>query len=159
MILSTRTLEVSHLIVTWALTGLIWTIQLVHYPSFSFIDVTSFHDFQMFHMQSISLVVIPLMVSELTLAIVAAHRSAYRGLQAWCLGIVLAIWMSTFFWQMPLHNQLLLGKNQSIIDELVAGNALRTGLWSLKAVLLSSLALRDPASMPTTAYVRKGTTR
>ena len=54
-----------HLIFTSIMTGVIWVIQIVHYPSFHFIEKESYTAFQKFHMNSISLIVVPVMILEL----------------------------------------------------------------------------------------------
>ena len=54
-----------HLIATSVMVGVIWVIQLVHYPSFHFIELKQYTTFQRFHMSRISYVVIPAMLTEL----------------------------------------------------------------------------------------------
>ena len=54
-----------HLICSAIMVGVIWVIQLVHYPAFHFIDKDMYASFQKFHMNSISLIVVPVMVLEL----------------------------------------------------------------------------------------------
>ena len=60
-------LLIAHFAVSWALFGLIWTVQLVHYPAFRYIQEGQFTAFQHFHMQGITLIVLPLMLAELAL--------------------------------------------------------------------------------------------
>lgn len=50
---------------TWALIGLIWTIQLVHYPLFSVVGDESFTEYAKGHASRITLIVAPLMLLEL----------------------------------------------------------------------------------------------
>ena len=47
-----------------ALTGLIWTVQLVHYPAFRYIAEKRFTEFGAIHQRRIRLVVGPLMRIE-----------------------------------------------------------------------------------------------
>ena len=54
-----------HLIFTSIMTGVIWVIQIVHYPSFHFIEKEFYTAFQKFHMNKISIIVIPIMLAEL----------------------------------------------------------------------------------------------
>ena len=49
---------------TFVMVGIIWIVQLVHYPSFAFVDVTRYIEFQTFHERNISFIVVPLMVVE-----------------------------------------------------------------------------------------------
>ena len=58
-----------NVISAFLLTGVIWTIQLVHYPSFHFIDKLSFTNFHNFHERRISIIVMPLMLIELITSI------------------------------------------------------------------------------------------
>lgn len=125
---------------SWALFGLIWVIQLNHYPSFSYIDESEFLNFHHHHTSSITLIVMPLMLLELGLSLYLAYE--YRGFWIASAAMVLLIWASTFFIQVPLHNQLDSGKDIAIIQQLVTTNWIRTALWTLKALLLSWLFLR-----------------
>ena len=54
-----------HLVSTAIMVGAIWVIQLVHYPSFYYIDKNNYMKFQNFHMNRISYIVIPAMTVEL----------------------------------------------------------------------------------------------
>ncbi len=114
----------------FALTGLIWLIQLVHYPSFEFVD-GSFLEFHRFHSQRISWIVIPLMLAELGSAVVLAAHHPQR--YCWNLLGVILIWLSTFFWSVPLHNQLSQQKDLLLLSQLVWSNWPRTFLWSLRS--------------------------
>ncbi len=125
-----------HLLVTCALLGLIWTIQLVHYPSFRFVDEHSFIKFEQFHRKSISIVVMPLMLAELSLVTVLLFSSGFEGRFLSYFVIVVLIWLSTFFLSVPCHERLSRGKDIATIDRLVLTNWPRTLLWSFKVVLL-----------------------
>jgi hypothetical protein len=67
----------TQLAVSWALLSLIWIVQLVHYPSFQFIDANRFISFQHFHMQSITYVVAPLMFLELGVTIWLCYQHQF----------------------------------------------------------------------------------
>ena len=54
-----------HLISTFFMVGVIWVVQIVHYPSFYFIDKQKYQVFQEFHMHKISMIVVPMMVLEI----------------------------------------------------------------------------------------------
>ena len=47
------------------MVGVIWVIQLVHYPSFHFINKKDYEQFQDFHMKRITYIVMPTMLIEL----------------------------------------------------------------------------------------------
>ena len=129
-------LEQIHLLVTYALLGLIWTIQLVHYPSFRFVEENSFTSFEQFHTKSIAIIVMPLMLVELTLVTILPFIFGFEDRYLISFLIVVLIWMSTFFLSVPCHERLSRGKDLVTIERLVLTNWPRTVLWSLKAVLL-----------------------
>lgn len=130
-------LSTINLCISWALFGLIWVIQLVHYPTFEFVDSTNFLAFHQHHTKTITLIVMPLMLGELGLSIyfVKQQSSIYLG----PLILVGLIWLSTFFIQVPIHHTLGAGKDSFLIQKLVNTNWIRTILWTIKAVWVSYL--------------------
>ena len=126
-----------NLLVTWALFGLIWVVQLVHYPTFEFVDNQNFLAFHQHHTSSITFIVMPLMLIELGLGIYLATQQPpiYLGPMI----LIGLIWLSTFFIQVPIHNALGGGKDSSLIQKLVNTNWIRTILWTIKAVWVSYL--------------------
>lgn len=126
-----------HLATSWGLFGLIWMVQLVHYPSFRYIDETQFLEFHQHHTQTISIIVIPLMLLELGLCIWQVYQSNYDWFWLFILILVILIWASTFFLQVPLHNQLIQGKDLPTIQSLISSNWIRTVLWTVKAGVIS----------------------
>jgi hypothetical protein len=122
--------------ITASLCGLIWTIQLVHYPSFRFIAADQFPSFHELHSRRITWLVLPLMVAE---AVVATAGLFFSPTLFQILGflLVVCIWLSTFFISVPLHNRLSSGgADPEIIAQLVRTNWLRTVLWTLAMILL-----------------------
>jgi hypothetical protein len=136
---------VANLVTGAALAGLIWTVQLVHYPAFRFVEPGQFAAFHAFHSRAISFVVVPLMAAELAAAVLlAAIAAPALRLQAWvALGLVLVAWTSTFLVQVPLHGRLGLGHDADAIERLITTNWVRTAAWSLKLPLALRL-LRAP---------------
>ncbi len=127
-------------LVSWALFGLIWVVQLVHYPSFHYVDPDRFVAFHRHHTRSISFIVLPLMLVELGLGAVLVWQSDLDWKYITALIIVGLIWASTFLIQVPDHNALGKGKDDSLIARLVKTNWIRTVLWTLKALWLSLLS-------------------
>ena len=140
----------AHAASTLALVGLIWTIQVVHYPTFRFVDPARFIEFEAFHQRGISIVVVPLMLVELaTAAALLWFRPA--GLPLWMAaagaGLVLFIWGVTFAVQVPLHNQLAQRFDSAAIEQLVRSNWIRTIAWTLRGgLVLWALWLAVPAA-------------
>ena len=131
-----------HLAVSWVLVGLIWMVQVVHYPLFSWVPEDTFPDFSRAHGAAITPLVGPLMVIELLLAILHWLKQ----IDAWpiivALALVLFIWVVTFFVSVPLHEKLGLGFSTENHRSLVLTNWLRTIAWTFKACLLSWYFLR-----------------
>lgn len=129
----------AQLAVSWALFGLIWMVQLVHYPSFRYVaDFTEFHPH---HTSSIGALVGPLMVTELALAVWSVVRSGYDWVWIGPLLLVIAIWLLTFLWAVPLHNSLAAHRDARVIESLIQANWPRTVLWTAKAIWVSYLFL------------------
>jgi len=120
-------------------TGLIWTIQLVHYPSMRFVSRDKFELFHSFHQLRISIIAMPLMAIELITTIILFMQNIDNESSLIFkinLIIVTLIWFSTFFIQVPLHQKLSKGKKTSLIDKLVLTNWFRTVLWTLRSILI-----------------------
>lgn len=131
------------LMVTAMLTGLIWTIQLVHYPSFAFVEALQFPGFHAFHSQRITVIVAPLMLAEVALALWGVWQWPQERV-LWLAGLLVGVvWLSTVFLQIPLHNRLGAGLNLELVENLVAGNWVRTIAWSLKTLVLGYVALKN----------------
>lgn len=117
--------------------GVIWMVQLVHYPSFAYIEPAKFLDFHQHHSQSISIIVLPLMVIELGLAAYLCWLNHFQMSYLLPFILVILIWMSTFFIQVPLHQKLGVEMNLQQIQKLVQMNWIRTILWTGKGIWLA----------------------
>ena len=122
------------------MTGIIWFVQLVQYPSFAQVDSTSFPAFHTHHSSRISLVVAPLMIAEAIsgLAFLWAPLRVQTPWQIWLgIGLIAFIWASTFLLQVPAHSQLASGFEERSWRMLVRSNWLRTVAWSARAGLVT----------------------
>ena len=123
---------------TSIMVGVIWVIQLLHYPSFHFINDQKYIEFQHFHMQRISIIVIPAMLTELASALLLAYFFE-SSLTIILLALLLGIWGITFIFFTNMHQKLTNGFDPSIVDKLVKINWSRTALWSLRLIILLSI--------------------
>ena len=124
------------------MTGVIWVVQLVHYPSFYFVSEKKFLDFEKFHRHRISFIVLPMMILEIFTGFLLAYK--YPGLFLTnvfisSLIILLVIWATTFGVSVPMHEKLSKEMNLKAIRVLVLSNWVRTLGWSLRLILLSFL--------------------
>ena len=118
---------------TLFLVGLIWFVQLVHYPLFALVgDSPTFYSE---HQRRTSWIVLPIMTLELGSA---AALFFLRQSPSDQVGLILliAIWLSTILLQMPCHRSLTTGYSITTIKRLVRTNWLRTIFWSLRATIL-----------------------
>ena len=125
---------------TLAMTGIIWFVQVVQYPSFAQVDAVSFPAFHARHTSTISMIVAPLMILEAlsAFAFLWAPRRVQTSWEVWLgIGLVAVVWASTFLLQVPAHSQLSRGFDEENWRMLVNSNWVRTFAWSARACLVS----------------------
>lgn len=128
----------SHLVATSAMVGIIWFVQVVQYPLFATLSGEELRKVHAFHCRKISVVVLPLMVLELVTALLLAFLfPSVLSLGAALLLII--IWISTFFVQVPLHSAIERGEEGSAARRLVRSNWIRTVAWSVRVVIVVSM--------------------
>jgi hypothetical protein len=136
------TLLAVHLAATAGMMGLIWFVQLVHYPLFEAVGPDHFVAYESAHQQRTSWVVGPLMGVEgvSALAIAAALRDEVGFVLAFVgLALLAVIHASTVLLQVPAHRRLSEGYDAEIVHRLVRTNWVRTIGWSLRVVVASAL--------------------
>lgn len=129
----------TNLAATLYLVGLIWCIQLVHYPLFAQVGQAGFAAYECAHSSLITLAVGPPMLLEAaTTALLLVYRPVIIPLSATLVGALLlaAIWLSTMFLQVPQHNRLAAGFDDAAHQFLVRSSWLRTVAWSLRGALV-----------------------
>lgn len=123
-----------HLLTSYYMLGVIWFVQVVHYPLMGQVGREGFIAYEQAHARLTTYVVLPPMVTEL---ITAGLLCWYSPEWAWWwanLVLVLLIWGSTFLVQVPLHGKLVEGFDASVHRRLVRTNWVRTVAWTVKAV-------------------------
>ena len=131
-------LLLAHLISTWFMTGLIWLVQIVHYPLFTFVDKSNYTSFQNAHMLRIGMLVIPVMSIELITGLLLIYwPNKHSTFFIWNAVLLVLIWILTFGVFTFIHGSLRRGYDGILIRKLVLFNWIRTGLWSFRSVLLS----------------------
>ncbi len=131
---------------TLVLVGLIWTVQLTLYPLFEHVPQPGFLAYHAQHSRNITLLVGPLMLAELAsaIALVAYPPDAMaRAPFVLGLGLVLIVWASTAFVQVPLHAALGAGFDDIAHQRLVRTNWIRTVAWSARGGLLLWIVSRS----------------
>ena len=126
---------------TWFLVGLIWTIQIVHYPLFAAVGTDRFVAYEASHTRLITLVVGPVMLVEAATAVLlmATRPAWFPAWIAWTgLGLVILIWISTAVLQVPDHAKLANGFDPTAHAHLVGTNWIRTIAWTARGLLLAA---------------------
>lgn len=124
---------------TFVMIGVIWVMQIVHYPLFANVGAAEYPAYQMAHMVRISAVVMPVMLIEAMTAFALALTppSGVQPLVLWIgLGLIVLIWGSTLVFQDAQHGALARGFNAEVHAALVSSNWLRTIAWSLRGILM-----------------------
>ena len=130
---------------TWFMVGLIWLIQVVHYPLFASVGKEQYQNYQSQHETLITWIVGPVMLVELVSAGLLLWFSSTRTDQYLAvvgLVLVVAIWLSTAFLQVPCHAQLATGFDETAHRQLVAGNWIRTIAWSARGLIVGWMLAR-----------------
>ena len=135
-----------HAAATWYMVGLIWFVQLVHYPLFGGVGAGGFAAYAVEHQRRTTWVVGPPMLAEgATAAWLALHPPAgLGGRLPFVAGLALlgVVWLSTALLQVPRHAQLGRGYDARSHRALVATNWARTVAWSARGALVLWLAAR-----------------
>lgn len=124
--------------------GLIWFVQVVHYPLFHQVAAPEFVVYERIHQRLTSLVVGPLMGAEGALAVVlfvAPPDDLGRALPLVGLGLLAMVHASTILLQVPAHDRLADGKTDDTIRRLVLTNWIRTIGWSARTVVAAAMIL------------------
>ncbi len=121
----------AQLLFDFGLVILIWMTQLIVYPSFTKMNLDNLFEWHTSYTGRISILVMPLMIGQLGLHIYGLTQTLNSGQIAAFLFVILA-WINTFFYAVPLHNQIAGGKEISqAAKHLVSVNRWRTGFWSI----------------------------
>lgn len=134
---------------TWALVGLIWTMQIVHYPLFAGVGLDNYPAWQRAHMLRITAVVGPLMAAEAAaslltvLAILRGGRADLLPLAAAALALLAAVWLATALVQAPIHGRLAAGFDPALHRRLVRTNWVRTVAWTVRGGLVLLMLASD----------------
>ena len=134
-----------HLAATLVMVGVIWFVQVVHYPLFAAVGASGFRTYAAEHGRRTTLVVAAPMLIELGTGVALLWRRPGAVPSSWVwvgLGLLAVVWASTFGLQVPRHAELANGFDVRAHRRLVAGNWLRTAAWSARGLLVGAAAFR-----------------
>ncbi|HEU0077488.1 MAG TPA: hypothetical protein VFQ76_07545 [Longimicrobiaceae bacterium] len=124
---------------TGVMIGVIWLVQVVHYPLFGGVGRDGWTGYAAAHGRRTTWVVGPPMLVELAtgIALVLRPPQGIPPAALWAgLALIAVAWASTALLQVPRHRVLGAGWDAAAHRSLVAGNWLRTAAWTLRGVLL-----------------------
>jgi hypothetical protein len=102
--MSADLLLLSNLALSLYMTGLIWFVQIVHYPLFLAIPPDHFPAYERRHQFLTAFVTAPPMVAELLVSLALLFALPHIRLYWATTALTLLLWASTFFLQVPLHS-------------------------------------------------------
>ncbi len=127
------------------MTGLIWFVQVVHYPLFDRVEVEAFRRYHADHTRTTTYVVILPMVAELIASVYLVARRP-DGVEPWMVwaGLACAVvsWGVTFFCSVPAHDRLAAGFEVEAHRWLVRTNAIRAASWTAHSAVLLLMTSR-----------------
>ena len=134
-----RLIFLAHLSATLYMTGLIWFVQIVHYPLLAAVGQKEFSAYEQQHLSLTGWVVIPPMFVEIaTAGLMLWFRPV--GVTSWQagvgIGLLMMVWLSTAFLQVPCHETLVNGFRADVHQRLVTTNWIRTVAWTLRGLLI-----------------------
>ena len=133
----------ANLVATAFMTGVIWYVQLVHYPLMAGWPHADFGAWEEKHRQRTGVIVMPVMLVEGVTAAMLLGRRPERvpPWLPWAAGLALiGVWGSTFLLQVPCHDLLAQGWNEGVHARLVQSNWLRTACWTIRLGLVVAMA-------------------
>lgn len=128
-----------HIAATLFMTGLIWFVQIVHYPLFAAVEPAIFPGYARMHQRYTFRVVAPGMLLEAMTGFLLLGLLPPGPLRAAAVaGAVLLtlVWLSTAFVQMPAHRCLERSFDPSTHQKLCRTNWFRTAAWTVRSVLV-----------------------
>ncbi len=136
-------LLIVHAAATWWMAGLIWFVQVVHYPLMAEVGADRFPAYERNHTRRTTLVVAPAMLIEASCAAALVMLQPRSVLAITGAVIAALLWLSTFAVQVPLHARLERGFDAAAHRRLVRSNWLRTAAWTVRGGI-ACMMLRPP---------------
>jgi len=134
----------AHLVSTLLMIGVIWTVQIVHYPLMALVGDERFVAYEAAHAPRMAAVVmLPWAVQGITVAglLLAPPAGVAAGL-VWAAGTAAALpVLVTVAASVPAHRRLARGFDAAVHRRLVATNWLRTAGWTIHGIIAVAIAV------------------
>ena len=132
----------THVFLTLFMLGVIWFVQLLHYPLLSLIEGENFCLYERCHFHRMIYVIsIPMLVEFVTGWWLLYEKIPVGsvGLLRINAGLLTLIWISSLCLQVPMHVKLIKSFDIHAYRHLVSTNWIRTVAWTVRSLLLGSL--------------------
>ncbi|MAV58509.1 MAG: hypothetical protein CMG07_00970 [Candidatus Marinimicrobia bacterium] len=143
--ISTLTLKkmlIANLFVSTLVLCVMVMTQIVNYPLFLKITKLDFKKYHLFYVSRITFVAGPFLLIELFISLIL-FLSYSNTTYALNLIIVILVFLSTFFIQVPLHNKIGTTSSKKFIKLLIKTNLIRTFLCITKCTLSYALLTKE----------------
>jgi uncharacterized membrane protein len=133
-----KTALIANVAATLYMVGLIWMVQIVHYPLLAIVGTERASDVAREHQRRTGNVVGPPMLIEglSTLALLVWRPDDVSWWLPWINGVFLAVALGcTIFLSVPLHDKMAKDPDSNVGHRLVVTNWPRTFAWSARGVL------------------------
>lgn len=134
--MATETIWLFEACAVWYLIGLVWMVQLVHYPLFHIVGEADFTQYAKSHVQKMSWAVVPAMLSEAATGTYLYANSVFLILDHALFALLVTVWFITFAKAVPCHEVLQHKKEAATIDRLLFWNRLRAIAWTARGVII-----------------------
>jgi hypothetical protein len=134
---------------TGVMIGVIWFVQVVHYPLFAGVGAAGFCGYAVEHARRTTWVVAPPMLIELGTGLALLWRRPDMMPLTWAAtGLVLlaVVWAATFGLAVPRHAELGRGFDARAHRRLVRTNWVRTAAWTARGALVAAVVVRAVAA-------------
>lgn len=129
---------------TLFMVGLIWFVQVVHYPLFANVGREHFRTYEVLHQRLTTWVVGPAMLMELLTAIMLLrYVPTDSEVLVWIgVGLVGCTWLVTATLSVPAHQALSFEYSHAAYRKLVLTNWIRTLAWTARGILVLVMTCR-----------------
>lgn len=125
------------------MVGLIWTIQLLHYPLMAKVPADAFSGYVEAHQRRVVAVLALFAVVEVVAAgaLVVSHDGIPTWLWFGAGALLAALWITTAAFYAPLHGRLAEGWDPDLHARLVNANWFRTIGWTVRGAAAGAMVV------------------
>jgi hypothetical protein len=131
------------------MTGIIWFVQVVHYPLLTRVPAEAVPAYQTGNIwATASLVAVPMWIEGVTAVLLLWRRPPGLPVNPLRVGLALlaVIWLATWQLELPRHEALRAAFDAATLRSLIDTNWIRTVAWSARSVLSLTLLCPPPPS-------------